>query len=121
MANKKVQINKIGRTSSLGDNDVIVLEQKVVDKYITRSATLEELADYLGTSGGGGGGGGGGKVKAADVSYDNSISEIDASNVQTAIDVLAEKLRAYSGIGLASLEVDIQESVIEDIRPLDEE
>ena len=117
MANKKVQINKIGRTSSLGDNDVIVLEQKVVDKYITRSATLEELADYLGTSGGGGGG----KVKAADVSYDNSISEIDASNVQTAIDVLAEKLRAYSGIGLASLEVDIQESVIEDIRPLDEE
>ena len=120
MANKKVQINKIGRTSSLGDQDVIVIEQKVVNKYITRSATLEELSDYFGTSGSGGGGGGG-KVKAADVSYDNSISEIDAGNVQTAIDILAEKLRAYSGIGLASLEVDIQEAVIEDVRPLDEE
>lgn len=117
MASKKVQINKIGRTSSLGDEDVMVLEQKANDKYITRSTTLADMADYFGTSGGGGGGGG--KVKAADVSYDNSISEIDAGNVQTAIDILAEKLRAYSGIGLASLEVDIQSAIIQDVRPLE--
>lgn len=119
MANKKVQINKIGRTSSLGDQDVIVLEQKVIDKYITRSATLEELADYLGT--GSGGGGGGGKVKAADVSYDNSLSELDATNVQAAIDALAAELGKFTGLGLSSTEFAIASSVIEDVHPLPED
>jgi len=119
MPNDKVQINKIGLTTNLEGEDVFVLEQKANNKYITRSVTLNELADYLGTSGGGGGGGK--KVRASEVSYDNTTSELDATNVQTALDVLTEKLRAYSGIGLASLEVDIQEAVIEEIRPLDEE
>lgn len=120
MANDKVQINKIGLTSALEDSDVFVLEQKAGSKYITRSVTLEELADYIGTSGSGGGGGSK-KVKAADVSYDNTTSELDATNVQTAVDVLAEKLRAFSGIGFASLEVDIQEAIIEDVHPVNEE
>jgi hypothetical protein len=117
----KVQINKIGRTSSLGDEDVIVLEQKTNGKYITRSTTLGDLSDYMGTSGGGGGGGGGGKVKAADVSYDNAISELDATNVQTAIDALAAKLGEFTGLGLSSTELSINSIVIEDIHPLPEE
>ena len=117
----KVQINKIGRTSSLGDEDVIVLEQKTNGKYITRSTTLGDLSDYMGTSGGGGGGGGGGKVKAADVSYDNAISELDATNVQTAIDALAAKLGEFTGLGLSSTELTINSIVIEDIHPLPEE
>ncbi|MBO4542348.1 MAG: hypothetical protein J5725_04115 [Bacteroidales bacterium] len=117
----KVQINKIGRTSSLGDEDVIVLEQKTNGKYITRSTTLGDLSDYMGTSGGGGGGGGGGKVKAADVSYDNAVSELDATNVQTAIDALAAKLGEFTGLGLSSTELTINSIVIEDIHPLPEE
>ena len=117
----KVQINKIGRTSSLGDEDVIVLEQKTNGKYITRSTTLGDLSDYMGTSGGGGGGGGGGKVKAADVSYDNAVSELDATNVQTAIDALAAKLGEFTGLGLSSTELSINSIVIEDIHPLPEE
>ena len=120
MANKKVQINKISEAPSLSDDDVFVLEQKVVDKYITRSATLEELADYLGT-GGGGGGGGHGKVKAADVSYDNVISELDATNVQTAIDALSAELGKFTGLGLSSTEFVIISTVIEDVHPLPED
>lgn len=118
MADKKIKINELPKAKDLANTDMFVVEQKVNGSWVTRNTTLKILGD---TIGGGGGGGGGGATSADKVSYDNSISELEANNVQTAIDVLAEKLRAYSGIGLASLEVDIQESVIEDIRPLDEE
>lgn len=117
MADKKIKIHDLPKAKTLADDDLFVVEQTVNGNIVTRSTTLKILGDAVG--GGGGGGGGGGATSADKISYDNSISELDATNVQTAIDVLAEKLREYSGIGLASLEVNIQSAVIEDVRPLE--
>ncbi len=116
MADKKIKIHDLPKAKTLADDDLFVVEQTVNGNIVTRSTTLKILGDAVG---GGGGGGGGGATSADKISYDNSISELDATNVQTAIDVLAEKLREYSGIGLASLEVNIQSAVIEDVRPLE--
>lgn len=117
MADKKIKINELPKAKSLADNDLFVVEQKVNGSMVTRSTTLKILGD---TIGGGGGGGGGGATSADKVSYDNSISELEATNVQTAIDVLAEKLRDYSGIGFASLEVDLQSAVIDEVKEVPE-
>lgn len=93
---KKVQIHRIGRTASVGDEDVFVFEKKVENKHITYSVTLKELSDYLDASGSGGGGGGTKEIHADEVSYSNAISELDATDVQKAIDELAEKLKEVS-------------------------
>ena len=116
MADKKIKIHDLPKAKTLAEDDLFVVEQTVNGNTVTRNTTLKILGD---TIGGGGGGGGGGATSADKISYDNSISELDAHNVQTAIDVLAEKLRDYSGIGLASLEVNIQSAIIQDVRPLE--
>lgn len=117
MAEKKIKIRDLPKAKGVADADLFVVEQTINGTTVTRSTTLKTIGEAIGGSGGGGGGGG--PVSADKVSYDNSISELEATNVQTAIDVLTEKLRQYSGIGLASLEVDIQSAVIEDVRPLE--
>lgn len=115
MADKKIKINELPKAKDLANTDMFIVEQKVNGSWVTRNTTLKILEDTIG----GGGGGGGGATSADKVSYDNSISELEANNVQTAIDVLAEQLRQYSGIGLASLEVNIQSAIIEDVHPLE--
>ena len=100
----KVQINKLSRTSSLGDEDVMVIEQKTNDKYITRSTTLADLSDYFGA---GGGGGGGGKVKAINVIYDNTTSGLVALDVQNAIDELNVKINEMATAGIRSAQIYI--------------
>ena len=117
MADKKIKINELPKAKDLANTDMFVVEQKVNGSWVTRNTTLKILGD---TIGGGGGGGGGGATSADKVSYDNSISELEADNVQTAIDVLAEKLREYSGLGLASLEVPLQSAIIEEVRDVPE-
>jgi hypothetical protein len=115
MADKKIKINELPKAKDLANTDMFVVEQKVNGSWVTRNTTLKILGD---TIGGGGGGGGGGPTSADKVSYDNSISELPANNVQTAIDALAEQLRAYTGMGLASLEVTFNSATIEDVRPV---
>lgn len=115
MPDKKIKINELPKARDLAESDLFAVDQLINGKYVTKSTTLELISDTIG----GGGGGGGGATSADKVSYDNSISELEANNVQTAIDVLAEQLRQYSGIGLASLEVNIQSAIIEDVHPLE--
>jgi hypothetical protein len=116
MADKKIKINELPKAKSLANDDLFVVEQKVNGSMVTRSTTLKLLGDTIG----GGGGGGGGATSADKISYDNSISELEATNVQTAIDVLAEKLRDYSGIGFASLEVNLQSATIDEVKEVPE-
>jgi len=92
----KVPIHRIGRTASVGDEDVFVFEKKVENKYITYSVTLQQLYEYLDASSQSGGGGKPTDIKAREVSYSNAISELDATDVQKAIDELAEKLKEVS-------------------------
>ena len=119
MADKKIKIHDLPKAKGVADADLFVVEQTINGTTVTRSTTLKIIGEAIGGSGGGGGGGGG-ATSADKISYDNSISELDAHNVQTAIDVLAEKLRDYSGLGLASLEVNIQSAVIQDVRDVPE-
>ena len=88
----RVQISKIGKTSSLGDEDVMVIERKADNKYLTNSVTLKEIGDFLGISKGGGGGGTK-TYTAEEVSYSNALSELEAYNVQDALDELAKKIK----------------------------
>lgn len=94
----KVPIHRIGRTASVGDEDVFVFEKKVGNKYITYSVTLQQLYEYLDASSQSGGGGKPTDIKANEVSYSNAISELDATDVQQVIDILTAKLNEASNV-----------------------
>ena len=88
----RVQIHKIGKTSSLGDEDVIVIDRKAEGKYLTNSVTLKEVGDFLNISSSSGGGGTV-TYTAKEVSYSNALSELEAYNVQDALDELAKQIK----------------------------
>lgn len=100
----RIQVSDLQRTSNLGDSDVFYVEQHANNKAISRSTTLGDLSEFFGTSGGGGSTV---PVKASDVSYDNLTSELEAVNVQTAIDELTTMIRQINTAGLNAHEVVI--------------